>query len=317
MRNKLKGIYEVLLIAIGLAIIICFIFINRRKNNARTTRMSCRTFFTLAGIRLEQLGEFDESADLIIMNHQSVADILCLEAYHPRNICWVAKKQLGEIPFYGYALTGPEMILIDREDKRGLAMLLSMVKDKLSQKRPIVIFPEGTRSKGRERFLPFKPGAKLIAEKFQLKIQPIVLVNTRRIFNSSPIEATSNVARMIMLKPFSIGGESGDRGRGDSSQNLPSHNMRAQNLPSKEIFYKNQESFIAAQAQAKKHAKKPCGLATIIDLTPESSKSLALESRENVAPNAESSSPTSSWYEQLEQCMQETYTYHYNKLNQQ
>ena len=155
-----------LLIGIGLAIIICFISLNRNKNNARSTRMACYRFFTYGGITLEKLGDFDKEADLIIMNHQSVADILCLEAYHPRNICWIAKKQLGEIPFYGYALTGPEMILIDRDDKRGLASLLKATKQKLSQNRPIVIFPEGTRSKGKERFLPFSPEQKSSLKNF-------------------------------------------------------------------------------------------------------------------------------------------------------
>lgn len=296
MRNRLKGIYELLLIGVGLAIIICFIFLNRKKNNARSTRMSCHTFFTLANIRLEQLGEFDESADLIIMNHQSVADILCLEAYHPRNICWVAKKQLGEIPFYGYALTGPEMILIDREDKRGLALLLGMVREKLAQKRPIVIFPEGTRSKGGERFLRFKPGAKIIAEKFNLKIQPIVLVNTRRIFNSSPLEATSNRARMIALKPFTL-----------------------DEMPSKEVFYHSSDSLDRAKTLAHKQARKTRGLACIVDSGAESTESMSAnqttQPQQTATQESQQNLRQDSWYEQLEQCMQEVYTHHYNELN--
>lgn len=295
MRNKLKGIYELVLIGVGLAIIICFIFLNRKKDNARSTRMSCHTFFTLANIRLEQLGEFDESADLIIMNHQSVADILCLEAYHPRNICWVAKKQLGEIPFYGYALTGPEMILIDREDKRGLARLLGMVREKLAQKRPIVIFPEGTRSKGGERFLRFKPGAKIIAEKFNLKIQPIVLINTRKIFNSSPLEATSNRARMIMLKPFTL-----------------------DEMPSKEVFYRSSDSHEHAKALAQKQARKARGLARIVDSADSGAKPTESKPASQLAQIQQTTpqeSQQNSWYEQLEQCMQEVYTRHYNELN--
>lgn len=201
---KAKGIYETIIIAVGLACIMVGIYFTKHKDNAFGARRTCKIFFWLSRIRLEKVGEFDESAELIIMNHQSVADILCLEAYHPRNICWVAKKELGEIPFYGFALRGPQMILIDREDKRGLALLLKVVKEKLSQNRPIVIFPEGTRGRGGERFLPFKAGAKIIAEKYNLKIQPIVLVNTRKIYNTSPFEARSSVARMVLLKPFYI-----------------------------------------------------------------------------------------------------------------
>lgn len=200
--NKLKGIYAGLVMAIGLAIIIIFLYFTRKKNNAFNARRSCKIWFPLCGFKLEKIGEFDHSATLIILNHQSLTDIMCLEAYHPQNICWVAKKELGKIPFYGYALRGPEMILIDREDKRGLAFLLKSAQEKLEQKRPLVIFPEGTRSKGNENFLPFKMGAKILAEKFHLKIQPIVLIHTKKLFNTSPVESLTNNARMVILPAF-------------------------------------------------------------------------------------------------------------------
>lgn len=200
--KKLKAIYATLLMALGLAIIMFFIFLTRNKDNALKARRACKIWFPLCGFKLQKIGDFDTSATLIVMNHQSLTDIMCLEAYHPQNICWIAKKQLGDVPFYGYALRGPEMILIDREDKKGLAFLLKSVKEKLQQKRPVVIFPEGTRSKGDEDFLPFKLGAKILAEKFQLKIQPIVLINTRKLYNTSPFETKSNTARMICLESF-------------------------------------------------------------------------------------------------------------------
>ncbi|PAF50593.1 1-acylglycerol-3-phosphate O-acyltransferase [Helicobacter sp. 13S00477-4] len=200
--NKIKGIYATLVIAIGLAAIVCLIFFDKKNQNARRYRKYCGLFFPFCGFNLEKIGEFDQSATLIIMNHQSVADIISLEGLHPQNICWVAKKELGEIPFYGYALKGPEMILIDREDKKGLAFLLKSAKEKIEQKRPLIIFPEGTRSFGKEKFLPFKSGAKLLAEKFNLKVQPIVLVNTRKVYNTKPIESTSNTARIVILDAF-------------------------------------------------------------------------------------------------------------------
>lgn len=203
--NKIKGIYSGLIMAIGLAIIIIFLYLTRGKNNALRARRSCKIWFPLCGFKLEKIGEFDTSATLIIMNHQSLTDIMCLEAYHPQNICWVAKKELGEIPFYGYALRGPEMILIDREDKKGLSFLLKSAEEKISQKRPLVIFPEGTRSKGDADFLPFKVGAKILAERLKLKIQPIVVIHTKKLFNTTPIESLTNHARMVLLPAFHIG----------------------------------------------------------------------------------------------------------------
>lgn len=189
-------------IAIGLAVIMFFMRFAFRKNNSRFARTWCRVFFPLNRFKLEIFGAFDESADILMLNHQSVVDIIFLEALHPQNICWVAKKQLGEIPFYGYALTGPKMILIDREDKASLIYLLKEAKAKLSEGRPLVIFPEGTRCKDEKKFLPFKSGAKVLAEKYNLKVQPIVLVNSAKLFNTSPLQTTGNEARIIALEAF-------------------------------------------------------------------------------------------------------------------
>jgi 1-acyl-sn-glycerol-3-phosphate acyltransferase len=202
MLAKIKGLFATVLIALYLPIIIFQIYWTRHHQNGRKARLQCRYFYTLNGFRMDCIGEFDTSAQLIVLNHQSVNDIMFLEGFHPSNICWVAKKQLGEIPLYGLALTLPEMILIDREDKNGIIFLLKQAKEKLAQNRPIVIFPEGTRGRGNEKLLPFKPGAKILAQKLNLKIQPILLINTRKMYDTSPISSHTNKARMVILEAF-------------------------------------------------------------------------------------------------------------------
>ncbi|WP_281747195.1 1-acylglycerol-3-phosphate O-acyltransferase [Helicobacter suis] len=202
MWSKIRGIYALLVVGLGLGFIILMNFLTRKHNNSRQTRKWCRSFFFLMGSPLEIIGEFDTSASLIVLNHQSIIDIICLEAYHPSNICWIAKKELGDIPYYGYALKTPGMILIDRDDRRGLASLIKVAKEKLDQGRPLVIFPEGTRGRGEGAFLPNKPGARVLAEKLQLKIQPILLLNTRKIFNTKPLESHATHLRMVLLKAF-------------------------------------------------------------------------------------------------------------------
>ncbi|WP_394909269.1 lysophospholipid acyltransferase family protein [uncultured Helicobacter sp.] len=202
MLAKIRGIFATLLILIYLPVIILQIFLTRHQQNGRKARLQCRYFFSLNGFHIERIGELDTSAQLIVLNHQSVNDIMFLEGFHPSNICWVAKKQLGEVPLYGLALTLPEMILIDREDKNGIIFLLKQAKEKLAQNRPIVIFPEGTRGRGNEKLLPFKPGAKILAQKLNLKIQPILLINTRKMYDTSPISSQTSKARMVVLEAF-------------------------------------------------------------------------------------------------------------------
>lgn len=210
MLAKIRGFLATLSIALYLPIIILQIFLTHHKDNGRQARKQCRWFFSLNRLNIDFVGEYDLEAQLLVLNHQSVTDIICFEAFHPLNICWVAKKQLGEIPLYGHALKAPDMILIDREDKNGIIFLLKEAKKRLSQNRPIVIFPEGTRSKGEREFLPFKPGAKILASKLKLKIQPAVLINTRKLYNSSPMEVRANRARVVLMPSYTPDYESND-----------------------------------------------------------------------------------------------------------
>lgn len=202
MLAKIRAIVATLSIAIYLPFIIVQIYLTRGRNNGRWARRQCRWFFSLNGLGVERIGEYDKDAQLFVMNHQSVTDIIYFEAYHPSNLCWVAKKQLGEIPLYGHALKAPDMILIDREDKKSIVYLIKEAKRHLEENRPIAIFPEGTRSKGEEKFLPFKSGAKILASKLKLRIQPAVLINTRKLYNSSPISIQSNKARVVLMEAF-------------------------------------------------------------------------------------------------------------------
>jgi 1-acyl-sn-glycerol-3-phosphate acyltransferase len=93
------------------------------------------------------------------------------------------------------------MISIDRENKAGIITLLKEAKDRLDKGRPIAMFPEGTRSDGKQ-MLSFRPGAKMVANKYNLKIQPIVLFNTRNIVDSKKLLATPGVVKVVYLEPI-------------------------------------------------------------------------------------------------------------------
>lgn len=202
MLAKIRAIIATLSIAIYLPIIIVQIVLTRNKQNGRKARQQCKWFFRFNNLQIEKIGEYDLEAKLLVINHQSVTDIICFEGYHPLNLCWVAKKQLGEIPLYGYALKAPDMILIDREDKSGIVFLLKEAKRHLANNRVLAIFPEGTRSKGGAKILPFKPGAKILASKFRLKIQPALLINTRKLYSTSPMSIQTNKARMVLMEAY-------------------------------------------------------------------------------------------------------------------
>ena len=91
------------------------------------------------------------------------------------------------------------MITIDRESKSSLITLFKDVKDRLSQNRVIAIFPEGTRGRG-DKLLKFKDGTKILARKLNLKVQPVVIVGTRKVLDSQNLSCQSGEIKVIYLE---------------------------------------------------------------------------------------------------------------------
>jgi len=90
------------------------------------------------------------------------------------------------------------MIIVERESKRSLVGLLRDAQDRLDNGRQLCIFPEGTRTDGKE-LRSFKAGAKVIAEKYSLKVQPIVIVGSIDVFDSKRATQTSGDINIIYL----------------------------------------------------------------------------------------------------------------------
>jgi len=146
-------------------------------------------------------GEEDPNAQMFLINHQSDLDIAVMETSTSRDIAWVAKKALFDVPFFGLAMSLPEDIEIERESKTSLLKLLRAAKDRLKKKRVIAMFPEGTRSRT-GRMLPFKSGAKVIADKYQLRIQPVVLIDTRSAYDIKRFYYMPKDITVIFLDSF-------------------------------------------------------------------------------------------------------------------
>ncbi len=142
-----------------------------------------RLTLAMMGGKLVQEGTMDPSADMYIMNHQGIVDIIGLEALQNNHLRWVAKKELFDTLWFGNLLHHGEMISLDRGNKAGLIKLIKDVQfSKEVMHRPVAIFPEGTRAK-EQPLLSFKQGTKIIANKLGLKIQPIVITGSKWLLN--------------------------------------------------------------------------------------------------------------------------------------
>jgi len=137
----------------------------------------------LMGAKIAQEGKMDPEADMIVMNHQGIIDIVGMEALQNNHLKWVAKKELFETPWFGYLLRFGDMISLDRGNKAGLIKLMKDVKNTVNETdRAIAIFPEGTRAK-EQQLLPFKQGTNMIAKKLKLKVQPVIITGSKWVLN--------------------------------------------------------------------------------------------------------------------------------------
>ncbi len=196
---RIRGIILLIQFSITVAITVVLMYMFRNHTHKVIKVWMSFQMFVL-GIKLQTEGKLDESCDMVLMNHQSLLDIIVMEYIHSRDLAWVAKKEISDLFFFGHIIKAPRMISIDRENKAGIINLLKEAKDRLDKGRPIAMFPEGTRSDGKS-MLDFKPGAKMVANKYNLKVQPVVLFNTRNIVDSKKLLANPGVVKVVYLEP--------------------------------------------------------------------------------------------------------------------
>ena len=197
---KIRGLYAAVVITFFVSLNIAAFLVFPKKQYKKIKRFFTNAILKALGIKLIVEGEPDEEAKMIIMNHSSFIDIPVIEATYPDDIVWVAKKELFEIPFFGLLLKLPDNIRLDRENRRAMVYLLKEAKEK-SKEKTIAIFPEGTRARG-DKLLPFKPGAKIIADRLSLKVQPVLILCARKRFDSKKLELNPGPIKVKYLPSF-------------------------------------------------------------------------------------------------------------------
>jgi 1-acyl-sn-glycerol-3-phosphate acyltransferase len=103
----------------------------------------------VCGMRYEVHGtqNLPDGPAIILAKHQSAWETLWLTTAMPRPLCFVYKRELHWLPFFGWALATLDMIHIDRRHGRdAFAQVLEQGQRRLKQGAWIVFFPEGTRT---------------------------------------------------------------------------------------------------------------------------------------------------------------------------
>lgn len=144
-----------------------------------------RWIIRLAGTKVIALGEENipkDSAVLYVGNHRSYFDIVLTYVRVPRPTGYVAKLEMAKWPLLSTWMRNLHCLFLNRNNiKEGLKTILSGV-EKVKSGISICIFPEGTRNKIPDTFLPFREGSFKIAEKGGVPIIPMTIVNSAAIF---------------------------------------------------------------------------------------------------------------------------------------
>lgn len=131
----------------------------------------------ILGIRwqIKGLEHLPKRPSVILSKHQSAWETMFYLAYLPPQVCFVYKKELHRIPFFGWGLALLGMIPIDRKQKRNaMAQVTRIGGQRLKEGRWPILFPEGTRmapgKTGR-----YKAGGAILAHAHQADIVPIAV----------------------------------------------------------------------------------------------------------------------------------------------
>lgn len=147
-------------------------------------RLVCGIRVKVTGLELIKPG-----AAIIASKHQSAFDTFVWPALLDEP-SYVLKRELLDLPFWGRAARHTGAVAVDRDG--GGAALRGMVRDAkrvLDEGRPLVIFPEGTRSGPGER-VPYQPGVAALVMSSGVPCYPVAtdsgLCWGRRAFRKMP-----------------------------------------------------------------------------------------------------------------------------------
>lgn len=159
-----------------------------------------RRLLKLAGSTIEVSGleNIPEGSCVFAANHQGYADIPLLLTQLDRPHPLIAKKELTKLPLIRDWMAELNCLFIDRENPRQAMDCLKQAGELLHQDYSIIIFPEGTRSKGGE-IKEFKGGTIRLATRAKVPIVPVCIEGTYNMLEASGYRITPAKLQMHVL----------------------------------------------------------------------------------------------------------------------
>ena len=205
MRTILIGIYLLLYLILGLPLLgLEWVISKFNRPHADLSRLRMvqwgfKCISAIAGVKKNQ-------AVLYIGNHRSYFDIVLTCPIFPGVTGYVAKQEMLKWPLLNLWMKYIHCLFLDRKDiRQGLKTVLKGVEE-VKNGISLCIFPEGTRNKVNDTFLPFREGSFKIAEKGGVPVIPMVIVNSADVFEDHLPKVRKATVVIEFQPPIHIGG---------------------------------------------------------------------------------------------------------------
>jgi 1-acyl-sn-glycerol-3-phosphate acyltransferase len=151
-------------------------------------------------VDVQGLENVPEGAFVYATNHQSIVDIIVLGSVLTGDYKWAAKRSLLRVPFLGWHLALAGHVPVDRgAGPKVAAQVISRFVTVLKQGKPLLIFPEGTRTET-GRLKPFKLGGFYAAVRAGVPIVPVALQGTFDLMRRGASDTGERNLRIVKLR---------------------------------------------------------------------------------------------------------------------
>ena len=108
-----------------------------------------------------------------VSNHYRMIDPMYILPTTKEGIHFIAKNESAKIPIFGFFVKKVKTICVSRDGSDARAIMDALKCLKNGDK--IAIYPEGTRNKTDQPFIPFKSGSALLAIRAKVPVVPMVI----------------------------------------------------------------------------------------------------------------------------------------------
>lgn len=193
-----------LIMAGTLSVLVSLLSFNQTAGHWVMKHIYCRGFFVILGYTPTSSGldnlDFTKTY-VFASNHESHMDTQSIYMNYPKNLHFIAKKELKYVPVVGWVISALGMIFVDRKNSEKARQSIAKAALLIRNGKNVISFPEGTRTKDGE-IKRFKRGLFNIALQAGVDIVPVAVAGAREVMPSGSFKISPGPIHVAFGKPI-------------------------------------------------------------------------------------------------------------------